>query len=118
MWKFYWAGLADRAERRVEGDETGGEGLQDAGLEGEEMEFALALNMNEPGRFELLDVVGKGGGGDGKGGPCLRTTERTFGRGDPLEEFEAARIGEGLENGRAAGAGKTHGLCDRFCRRR
>ncbi len=105
---------ADGAEGRFEGDETGGEGLQDAGLEGEEMEFALALNVNEARRFEFLDVVGEGGGRDGKSRSCLRTTERTTGRCDLLEELKAARVGQRLENGRAAGAGKTDGLCGRF----
>ncbi len=103
--------LAGRAERRFEGDETGSEGLQDPWLEGEEMEFALALNVNEPRRFEFLDVVRESGGRDRKSRSCLRTTERTTGRCDLLEEFKTARISQGLENGRAAGAGKTDGFC-------
>ena len=79
MRKFYGTVLAGRAERRFEGDETSGERLKDAGLESEEMEFALVLNMNEARRFEFLDVVREGGGGDGKSRECLRTTERTIG---------------------------------------
>ena len=68
------------------------------------MELALAADVDEAGGFEFLDVVREGGGGDGQCGACLRAAQGTTGFGDALEQLEAARVGEGLEDGGAAGA--------------
>jgi len=66
------------------------------------VELAGALNLNEAGSFELLDVVRERGGGDGQRGAGLGATERASGLGDALKEIETARVGEGFEDGGAA----------------
>jgi hypothetical protein len=87
--------------------------LQHVGAEGEEVEFAFAANVDEAGGFELLDVVGEGGGGDGQGGaglsaaqsgqPALAMLLRHFKQGPGvllIETVDCAvvdnRIGEGI----------------------
>jgi|ERR1035441_406985 hypothetical protein len=84
------------------------------------MKFALAFDLNEAGGFEFLDVVREGGGRDGKGRSGLHTPERTRSFGNALEEFKAAWICEGLEEGCASSAREARGLnwtgrCD-LCR--
>ena len=90
-----------------------GKGLQNAGFESEEVEFALAFNVNEAGRFELLDVVREGGGGNGEGRTRLRATEWAACGGDFLQELKPARVGQGFENGVAPSVGETDGFCGR-----
>ena len=94
----------------VECSENGDEALHDAGAQSEEVEFALAANLDETGGFEFLDVVGERGGRDGQGGAGFGAAQRTAGLGDALEELEAARVGERFEDGGTAGAGETGGL--------
>src|SRR5580658_3913703 len=98
----------------VERSEDGDEALHDAGAEGEEVELSLAANLDEAGGFELLDVVGEGGGGDGEGGAGFSAAQRAAGPGDALEQLEAARIGQRLEDGGAAGAREAEGSGGRF----
>ena len=49
----------------LEALEVGEEGLPDVAAEGEFGEFAFALDVDEAGGFEFLEVMGEGGGGDG-----------------------------------------------------
>src|SRR5579863_10456762 len=103
------SGLAVREIRAgvgLEGAEGGDQAVEHAGAEGEEMELALTAYLDESGSFELFDVMGDGGSGDGQGCTNIRAAHRTAGRGDTLQELETARVGKGLENGGAASAGK------------
>jgi hypothetical protein len=108
MWKFFAEDSAGGAGAGFEGGKLGGEGFEDAGAEGEVVEFALAADVDEAGGFQLLDVVGKGGGGDGQRGAGLSAGQRAAGFSDALEKLEAPRIGEGLENGGASGTCEAH----------
>jgi hypothetical protein len=67
-------------------------------------EFASALDMDEAGRFELFDVVGKSGGRDGKGCACFRAAQGTCGAGDSLKELKTIGIGQRFQNRCAASA--------------
>jgi hypothetical protein len=93
-----------------EGGEGGGHGLKNAGLEGEEVELALALNVNQACGFEFLDVVGEGGCGDGEGGAGLGAANGAVGGGDLLKQLKPARIGEGFEDCGAMRAGEADGF--------
>jgi hypothetical protein len=86
----------------VEAAEKVNEAFEGAGAEGEEVELAFAADLDEAGGFKFLDVVGEGGGGDGKGSAGLSAAERTVGFGDAFKELETTGIRERLEDGGAA----------------
>jgi len=94
----------------VEVGEDGDDAFEDAGAEGEEVELAFAADVDEAGGFELLDVVGEGGGGDGQGGTSFHAAQRTACFGDALQQLKAARVGQGFEDGGAARGGEANGL--------
>ena len=71
------------------------------------MELAFATDVDEAGGFEFLNVVREGGRRDGQGGAGLRAAQWTCGFGDALNELEAVRVGECLEDGGALGAGEA-----------
>ena len=103
-----------RSQRRtagslLQGGERGGQGVENPGAQGHVMVLAFAANADEACSFEFLDVVRERGGGDGQGGAGLRAAQRTCGFGDVLKEFEAARIGERLEERGAASTGDADG---------
>src|ERR1700749_4086471 len=87
--------------------QPGGERLQYAGAQAEEVELAFAADFNQSSRLQLLDVVGERGGRDGQRGAGLGTGERAVGRGDFLEQLEARRIGKRFEDRSAASAGEA-----------
>lgn len=91
-----------------------GNALQNAGFEGEEVEFALPLDVNDAGRFEFLDVVRERSSGNGKSCTSLRATQWASGGSDLLQELKPARVGQRFENGVAPSVGETDGFCGRF----
>jgi hypothetical protein len=91
----------------VEVGEDGDDAFEDAGAEGEEVEFTLAADVDEAGGFEFLDVVRERGGRDGQGGAGLGAAQWTASLGDALEQLKAARIGQGFEDRGAARGGET-----------
>ena len=101
---------------RVERGETRNQRLKNACAERQEMEFALALDLDEAGSFEFLDVVGERRGFDGQSGASLGTTQWAGSPGDALQQFKSLGVCESLENGGAAGAGQAGGFGSIFRR--
>ncbi len=101
---------ARRTGAGAEGFEGRGERFEDTWAQGQEVEFAFAGDLNQAGRFQLLDMVRERGGSDGKRGAGVRAAHRARGFGDSLEEFEALWIGEGFEKGGPARAGEADGF--------
>jgi len=89
---------------------TGDQRIQNSGAQGKEVEFAFARDLDKTRGLEFLDVVGKGGGGNGQRRPEDRTAHRAGRLGNPLQQFESLGVGEGFEDPGAAGTGETNGL--------
>lgn len=99
-------------ERREQGRQAG----EYTRPQGEEVELALAPHIDQAGGFEFLDVVRERGCGDGQGRTGLRATEWTTGFCNALQQLEAPRISEGLEDSGAAGGAEMDWLCSFFRR--
>ena len=90
--------------------------FEDARFQLEVVELAFAGYVDQPGIFELLDVVRECSGRDLQRGLGLRTAQRTVGFCDALEQLVAARIGERFEEAGAADPGETRRSGRRFRR--
>jgi hypothetical protein len=107
MRDFGWKGRSETGEA-VE------VGAEDVALQDEVGEFALALDADEAGIFQLFHVVGEGGGADGLG-----FVEAGAGRGavasaDLGEDFVAAGCGQGAGDERELAVGNSvllRGVC-------
>jgi hypothetical protein len=100
MRDFGWKGRSETGEA-VE------VGAEDVALQDEVGEFALALDADEAGVFQLFHVVGEGGGADGLG-----FVEAGAGRGavasaDLGEDFVAAGCGQGAGDERELAVGNS-----------
>jgi hypothetical protein len=91
---------------------TRDEGFEDPGTERQEVEFAFAGDVDQAGGFQLLDVMGKSGGGNGQSRADLRAAQGAVSFGDPFQKLKAPGVGQGLEDGSAAGAGKRSGFAN------
>ena len=69
-------------------------------------ELAFALNRDQPGGLQFLDVVGKSRGRDGHMLSQIATRQHPPASADLLEYLEAARIGQGARNQRNLPCGK------------
>ena len=102
---------ADRAGRSsAERGEAGDEGIENAGAQGKEMKLALAVDLDEAGGFQFLDVMGEGCGGDGERRAKLGAAQGTGGPGDAFEKLKPLGIGERFQQCGAAGAGEAGGF--------
>ena len=73
-------------------------------------ELALALNRDEAGGFKFLDVVRERGRRNGQHFHRLGAAHGARGTGDALNELQAPRVGEGLEDRDLPGAAERDGL--------
>ncbi len=78
-------------------------------LQAEQVEFAFALDADEAGSFEFLDVVGERGSGNGQRGARGGAVHGTAGFGDLFQQLEAARVGQRFKDCGAPGAGDARG---------
>ena len=74
--------------------------MPDVAAEGEAGELAFALDVDEAGSFEFFEVMREGGGGDGETIAHIATAGTAIGA-QAFDDFHAARIGEGFEDGHA-----------------
>ena len=72
--------------------------LPQVALKGHVCELTLTGDLNEPGGFQLFEVVGQGGGRDGESGAQVHAGRAGLRR-DALEDLEASRIGEDPADG-------------------
>jgi len=102
--------LTDAGTRRwiLEFFQLGQVGLPDIALKRDIDEPAAPGGLNETGRFQLLQVVGERGRGNGKGGSKIGA-RHTGRRRDVLEDLVAPRVGKDA----ADGAHFTRGRCGR-----
>jgi hypothetical protein len=94
-----------RRQARLEALEVGEEGLPKIALKGEAGKFAFALDGDEAGGFELVEMMGERGGGDGHGFSHIATGSTALAGAKAFEDLEAARIGERFEDGEALPGG-------------
>jgi hypothetical protein len=87
----------------------GRKGFENSGLDGEEVEFAVAAHIDQPACLQFLDVMGERCRGNCKRLTCVATAKWAGGFGDTLKQLEALGIGEGFEEGGALGAGEAGG---------
>jgi hypothetical protein len=106
---FRWVRLGV-AVQRVECGEAGDKRFKNPGAQRQEMEFALALDLDEAGSLEFLDVVGECRGCDGQSSASLGTAQWTGSPGDALQQFKSLGVCESLEKGGAAGAREADGF--------
>ncbi len=81
-------------------------GLEDVALEHEVHELALALDLHQARRLELLDVVREGRGADVVRFLQGRARAGRIGGADLLQDLEAARLGEGACDARELALGE------------
>lgn len=103
-----------RFDRRLNVVEAGKVGFEGAAIENEVGAASVTDDFNEPGGFELFEVVGHGGGADGVMPEELGTGSGVFGGADLFEDLVAAGLCEGagdpgeLAMGEAGGFGGGH----------
>ena len=101
-----FAGSGRPAPGGAESGEGRSESFKHSGLQREEGEFTFAPDVDEASCLQFLDVVRKRSCGDGQRCPGLRAAKRTTGFCNALEQFEAARIGQSLQDSGPASAGE------------
>jgi hypothetical protein len=92
-------GLAAGRGTGIERGQAGCDRFKDPRTKGEERALSLALDIDESRCLELFDVMRERGRRDGQRGERLRATEGTARFCDLLQQFKAAWISEGLEDG-------------------
>jgi len=108
LWKIILEGTSARsAGGRIERLKALCQGFEDARTQFEVVELSHALDLDQPGRFELLDVVGEGGGRNLQCGLSLRTGQRAVGFGDALEQLKPTRIGQCFQDRRTTDTRQT-----------
>jgi hypothetical protein len=86
-------GFWTREDGRSEALKVGEEGLPDFAAEGEAGEFAFALDVDEAGGFQLFEMVGECGGGDGEAFAHVAAGPTVLGGAELFDDFEPAGVG-------------------------
>jgi hypothetical protein len=97
--------------RGLEALEIGEECLPDVAAQGEVGVLAFAFDVDETGGFEFVEMVRERGSGDGQAFAHVATGCASGTGAQPLDDFHAAGVAEGFEDGQAL-AGRES--CD-FC---
>ncbi len=95
---------ADAAVRPEPG-KTCDQGVEHPWAERQEVEFAFAGDVDQAGGFQFFDVMGERGGRNGQCRADLRAAQGAVGFGDAFQEFITLGVGQGLQDGSAAGTG-------------